>query len=256
MTRPLVLKFGGASVAEISSFSNVTQIITNHLQSAEKLLIVVSAMGDTTNNLIQKAHAVSRSPDRRELDMLVSVGERISISLLAMALHDQNIRAISFTGSQSGIITTNDHTNAEILEVRPHRIQQAFDQYNVVIVAGFQGVSIDKNITTLGRGGSDLSAVALAQAFNSKVIFYKDVDGIYSQDPKVNKNAHHLKSITYDEMLDIINHGSSVLSERAVQLAKTHDIPLEVRSFNSTKHFIQYKNTLISSKQQLTSLLT
>lgn len=244
MTTPLILKFGGASVAELQSFKNVAQIVTKHLKTSPKLLIVVSAMGDTTNQLISKAYSVSKSPCRRELDMLVSVGERISISLLAMALHDHNINAISFTGSQSGIITTSNHTDADIIDVKPERIKKAFINHDVVIVAGFQGVSEEKNITTLGRGGSDLSAVALANAFKSRVIFYKDVDGIYTQDPKVNPNADHQPRLPYEEVLHLVKNGSSILSERAITLAKKFSIPLEIRSFNPK---LYKKKTTIST---------
>lgn len=229
------MKFGGASVATTDSFARIADVIINRLQVISKIVVVVSAMGDTTNQLIALARQVHTDPPRREYDMLLSVGERISISLLAMALAAKNQEAISFTGSQSGIITSCTHADAVIEEVRPHRILSALNDGKVVIVAGFQGVSRKGEITTLGRGGSDTSAVALGVALEAGVEFYKDVDGIYSADPKCNPSALHLPLIGYKEALEIVKAGAKVLHPRSIMLAEKNSLPLHVRSFEQGK---------------------
>jgi aspartate kinase len=189
-------------------------------------------MGDTTDQLISLAKQVNPDPPRREYDMLVSVGERISISLLAMALAAKNLQATSFTGSQSGIITCDKHSNARIVDVRPHRLIPILDAGSVVIVAGFQGVSRKGEITTLGRGGSDTSAVALAVALGAaKVEFYKDVPGIFTEDPKVVPQAPFLPMLSYEEALAIIRQGAKVLQARSIELAHKNAVPLHVLSF-------------------------
>jgi aspartate kinase len=227
----LVMKFGGASVASPEHFSRIADIILTRLDTFSRIIVVVSAMGDTTDHLIELARLVNPDPPRREYDMLVSVGERISISLLAMALAKKNKEAVSFTGSQSGIITTDVHSDARILEVRPHRLVPCLDAGKVVIVAGFQGVSKKGEITTLGRGGSDTTAVALAAAFRCKIEFYKDVPGIFSDDPKINSQAFMYPRLSYSQALDIVKKGCGVLHPRCVELAFKNSLPLHILSF-------------------------
>ena len=228
----IVLKFGGASVARPEQFSEIAKIVA-HRKSCSRTIVVVSAMGDTTDQLLSLARQVHPQPPLREQDMLLTVGERVSISLLAMALELQGVRAISFTGSQSGIITSPEHSDARILEVRPHRIIRALNEGNVVIVAGFQGVSRDGEITTLGRGGSDTTAVALAVALGaSKVEFYKDVEGMYAKDPKIYPDAQFHSFFSFDEALEIVERGAKVLHSRCLGLAKKNGLPLHVLSFN------------------------
>ncbi|MBS0627731.1 MAG: aspartate kinase [Verrucomicrobia bacterium] len=236
------MKFGGASVSSSESFAQVADIIKSRCQEYSKIVVVVSAMKGATDQLLQLAKKVHDTPPRRELDMLVSVGERISISLLAMALSLKGVDAISFTGSQSGIITTCDHTEARIITVKPSRILRELEEGKVVIVAGFQGVSESGEITTLGRGGSDTSAVAMGVALGAaKVEFFKDVDGIYSADPKLDSQAIHYPFLQYDQALEIIRKGAKVLHSRAVELAKKNSLPLRVCSFFIGKN----SNTII-----------
>jgi aspartate kinase len=231
----LVMKFGGASVATPEQFSSIADIIIDRMQEYPQVVVVVSAMGKTTDQLVELAKQVNPDPPRREYDMLVSVGERISISLLAMALARKNCQATSFTGSQSGIITSDDHSEARILEVKPHRLLPCLAQGKVVIVAGFQGVSRKGEITTLGRGGSDTSAVALAAAFDAKVEFYKDVPGIFSADPKCCSEAFVYPELTYQAALDIVKRGAKVLHSRCIELAEKNGLTLHVRSFDDYK---------------------
>lgn len=227
------MKFGGAAVATPAHFVNIAKIIDRRSRDCARIVVVVSAMANSTDALIALAKEVHPSPPRRELDMLVSVGERVSISLLSMAIHAAGKNAISFTGSQSGIITTTDHTDARIADVRPWRLLQQLEEGKIVIVAGFQGVSRNGEITTLGRGGSDTTAVALGVALQaSKVEFYKDVDGIYSEDPKQMPEAHFFPYLTYDQALDLLKGGGRVLHPRCVMLAKKNNLPLHVISFH------------------------
>lgn len=230
MKRPvLVQKFGGAALEKPAHFGRVADII--EAKKDYHLVVVVSAMGKTTDYLLRLAREIHDDPPKRELDMLVSVGERISMSLLAMELKKRGIDAVSFTGSQSGIITSEDHHNAEILEVRPVRIVEALEKGRVVIVAGFQGVSRSKEITTLGRGGSDTSAVALGVALGAeKVEFYKDVDGVYSADPKTDPSATLFASISYSEALQVCG---KILHPRSILLASKNKLPLHVIPFNT-----------------------
>lgn len=230
--KTLVMKFGGASVATPDHFIHIANIILSRKNDYQNLVVVVSAMGDTTDELIALAKKVHPEPPRRELDMLISVGERISISLLAMALARKNQEAVSFTGSQSGIITSTEHAEAKIINVKPHRILNNLSKGKVVIVAGFQGVSTEGEITTLGRGGSDTTAVALGAALQAdSVEFYKDVQGIYDADPKKKNDARFFSNLTYDEALSIVESGSGVLHKRCLELAKRNQLPLIVRSF-------------------------
>lgn len=232
----LVMKFGGAAVATPTQFARIADIILQRRQEYSRIAVVVSAMGDTTNQLISLAKQVNQDPPRREYDMLVSVGERISISLLAMALAAKNHQAVSFTGSQSGIITCGNHSEARIVEVRPHRLLPVLASGSVVIVAGFQGVSRLGEITTLGRGGSDTSAVALALALGAtKVEFFKDVPGIFACDPKMDPSAQFFSQLSYIEALTIIQKGAKVLHSRSVDLASKNHMPLHVMSFEDFK---------------------
>ncbi|MFY7842718.1 MAG: aspartate kinase [Rhabdochlamydiaceae bacterium] len=227
------MKFGGASMATPEHINRVAQIIENKKKCYKKLIVVVSAMGKTTDDLINLALKVHPNPPKRELDMLISVGERISMSLLAMALMQLGIKAISFTGSQSGIITNENHSEAKIVCVKPQRIEKALEAEQVVIVAGFQGVSRKGEITTLGRGGSDTTAVALGVALAaSKVEFYKDVDGIYSSDPKMSHDSFLYSFLSYQDALEIIYKGAKILHARCVELAAKNDMILHVLSFN------------------------
>ncbi|KAB8028071.1 aspartate kinase [Fluviispira multicolorata] len=228
----IVLKFGGASVSSPESFSSIADIILQRKKEYEKVIVVVSAMGSTTDDLISLAQKVNPNPPRRELDMLISVGERISVSLLAMALSAKGSEAISFTGSQSGILTTDDHSDAKIVNVKPQRLLPHLENGKIVIVAGFQGMSISGEITTLGRGGSDTTAVALAIALNAELVeFFKDVYGIYDKDPKVDKDAKLLSSLSYKEAFQIMNNGAKVLHARCVRLAEKNSLSLKVLPF-------------------------
>lgn len=228
----VVMKFGGAAVAHASCFARIAELVVERSKVYKHIAVVVSAMGDTTNDLLKLAREVHPNPPRREQDMLVSVGERISVSLLAMALDLKGIEAISFTGSQSGIITSPEHTEARILEVRPWRLLKQLEAGKVVIVAGFQGVSREGEITTLGRGGSDTTAVALGIALGAdKVEFYKDVPGVFSEDPKKNPKAELFSNLSFNKALEITQKGAKVLHHRCVDLAAKNFLPLHVLSF-------------------------
>lgn len=229
--KPVILKFGGASVATPEHFLSVADLVIERAKTNPKLVVVVSAMGDATDQLLALARAVHPNPPRREQDMLVSVGERVSISLLAMALSLKGLDAISFTGSQSGIITNEDHTDAKIVDVRPERVKRALENQRVVIVAGFQGVSRRGEITTLGRGGSDTTAVALAIALESeRVEFYKDVGGVFERDPKVYSDARILSQLSYERALSLADRGAEVLHSRSIQLAWKNGVQMHVFS--------------------------
>lgn len=243
----IVMKFGGASLAKPQQFSQIASLILEKSKDYKRIAIVVSAMGNTTDQLIELAKQVHPNPPRREQDMLISAGERISTALLAMALELQGKEAISFTGSQSGIITNNDHSEAQIFDVRPHRLIPHLDAGKIVIVAGFQGVSSQGEITTLGRGGSDTSAVALGIALGAqRVEFYKDVPGIADLDPKSHPEAAFFSHMSYEEALSIINGGAKVLHARALLLAQKYGLPLHVLSFKSKVEgtFIRGEGTL------------
>lgn len=231
--KTLIMKFGGASVKSPESFSKIADIIIRRNQEFPRIVIVVSAMGDMTDELIGLAKKVNPQPPKREYDMLVSAGERISIALLAMALSYKNKEAVSFTGSQSGIITSSHHSEAKIIDVRPERLFTTLSQGKFVIVAGFQGVSREKEITTLGRGGSDTTAVALGVALNAeKIEFYKDVQGIFENDPKVEPNAFLHRFLTHEKALEIVERTKGqVLQPRSLKLAMANQTSLHVRSF-------------------------
>ena len=232
----IVQKFGGSSVADAESMKRVAARIVATKKAGNEVVVVVSAMGDTTDELIDLAKQITPIPTGRELDMLLTAGERISMSLLAMAITNLGHEARSFTGSQAGVITDSSHGRARIIDVTPGRIQEALKEGAIAIVAGFQGISQDtKDVTTLGRGGSDTTAVALAAALDADVCeIYTDVDGVFSADPRVVPAARKLKSVTYDEMLELAASGAKVLHLRCVEYARRYELPIHVRSSFST----------------------
>nr|WP_217921893.1 aspartate kinase [Miltoncostaea oceani] len=226
------MKFGGSSVADADKIITVAKRIAAAREAGDDVVAVVSARGKTTDGLVAMANEISDRPDPREMDMLLSTGERISCALMAMALHDLGHEAISFTGSQAGILTDGSHTKAKIMEIRAERLREALDGGAIVLVAGFQGVSTDgRNVTTLGRGGSDTTAVALAAALGADVCeIYTDVTGVFTADPRVEPGARKLPLVSHEEMLEMAATGSKVLALRSVEFARRHDVPLHVRS--------------------------
>jgi aspartate kinase len=228
----IVQKFGGSSVADAEGMKRVAARIVATKKAGNQVVVVVSAMGDTTDELIELANAVTPIPQGRELDMLLTAGERISMAVLAMAINNLGFEALSFTGSQAGVITDSVHGKARIIDVTPGRIREAINGGAIAIVAGFQGISQDtKDITTLGRGGSDTTAVALAAALEADVCeIYTDVDGVFSADPRVVPSARKLKTVTYEEMLELAAAGAKVLHLRCVEYARRFNLPIHVRS--------------------------
>ena len=228
----IVQKYGGSSVADAESMKRVAGRIVATKKAGHDVVVVVSAMGDTTDELIDLANQITPIPEGRELDMLLTAGERISMALLAMAIKNLGHEALSFTGSQAGVITTSAHGRARIIDVTPSRIREALNEGAIAIVAGFQGISQDtKDVTTLGRGGSDTTAVALAAALDADVCeIYTDVDGVFSADPRVVPSARKLKTVTYEEMLELAAAGAKVLHLRCVEYARRFDLPIHVRS--------------------------
>jgi aspartate kinase len=227
----IVMKFGGTSVADPEKVRRVARRLAAAKEDGARVVGVVSAMGHHTDELVSLAHQVSPRPKPRELDMLISVGERISCALVAMAISDLGCDAISLTGSQAGIVTDTVHGKAKIVEVRARRIHEALDQDEVVLVAGFQGVSTAYDITTLGRGGSDTTAVALAAALGADACeIYTDVDGVFTADPRIVPTARKLHAVTYEEMLEMAASGAKVLQLRSVEFARNHHVKLHVRS--------------------------
>ena len=225
------MKFGGSSVADAEKIKNVARRIADARETGDDVVAVVSARGKTTDGLVALAQEISDRPDPREMDMLLSTGERISCALMAMALQDLGHTARSFTGSQAGIVTDGSHTKAKILEIKGDRLRGALDEGRIVLVAGFQGVSTENNVTTLGRGGSDTTAVALAAALGARVCeIYSDVTGVFTADPRVEPDSVKLPAVTHEEMLEMAATGSKVLALRAVEFARRHDVPLHVRS--------------------------
>lgn len=226
------MKFGGAAVKSPENFSHIADLMIKRWKSYPRIAVVLSAMGGMTDHLISMAHQVNPAPPKREYDMLVSAGERISISLLAMALSAKGHKAVSFTGSQSGIITSNQHSEARIIDVRPFRLLPYLEAQEFVIVAGFQGVSLEREITTLGRGGSDTTAVALGVALGAeKVEFYKDVGGIFHQDPKIVPDTALYPTLSYAAALEVVQRTGQILHPRAIKLAESNAVPLHIRSF-------------------------
>ena len=228
----VVMKFGGTSVGDPEKLKKVAARLVATYEAGNRVVGVLSAMGHTTDELVELAHKISPNPDPREMDMLISVGERISCALAAMAIHDLGHEAISLTGSQAGIVTDTVHTKAKIVAIRGKRIHDALDKDKIVLVAGFQGVSSDSlDVTTLGRGGSDTTAVALAGAIGAEACeIYTDVDGVFTADPRVVKTARKLHAVSYDEMLEMAASGAKVLQLRSVEFARNHNVMVHVRS--------------------------
>lgn len=227
----IVKKFGGSSVADADKLRNVANRIVESYDKGDQVIVVVSAQGDTTDDLIEKAKEVNKRPSKREMDMLLSTGEQITISLLAMTLEGMGYPVVSLTGWQAGFVTNSDYSNARIKTINTERINAELDKNNIVIVAGFQGLNKYDDITTLGRGGSDTSAVALAAAFHADLCeIYTDVTGVYTADPRIVKNARKLDEISYDEILELASLGANVLHNRSVELAKKYNVNLEVLS--------------------------
>jgi aspartate kinase len=225
------MKFGGTSVADAERIKRAARTIVAQRESGKRVVAVLSARGKTTDELISLAEEVSPNPDRREMDMLLSTGERISCALCAMAINDLGHRAISLTGSQAGIVTDTSHTKARILDVRADRIRDALEEDRIVLVAGFQGVSTSLDVTTLGRGGSDTTAVALAAAMGAEVCeIYTDVSGVFSADPRIVSDAHRLPVVSFEEMLEMAASGAKVLQLRAVEYARNHGVRIHCRS--------------------------
>lgn len=242
----VVQKYGGTSVADATRIGNVARRIVATFEQGNSVCAVVSARGDTTDELLELAREITPDPPEREMDMLLSAGERISCALLAMAIHRLGREAVSFTGSQAGIVTDTVHTKARILDIHPLRVKEAMDAGRIVLVAGFQGVSTQKDVTTLGRGGSDTTAVALAHALDADVCeIYTDVDGVYTANPSQVAKARKISLISYDEMLEMAAAGAQVLAVRAVEYARKYDIPIHVRS-----SFTDYDGTWVREEDE------
>ena len=227
----VVMKFGGTSVADVERIKAVARRLAAARGAGNRVVAVLSAMGDTTDELVRLAYEISPAPVPRELDMLISVGERVSCALAAMAIHDLGHEAISLTGSQAGIVTDTVHGKAKIVDVRARRIHEALDADRIVLVAGFQGVSTDYDVTTLGRGGSNLTAVALAAALGADACeMYTDVEGVFTADPRIVPEARKLHAVSYEEMLELAAGGAKILQLRSVEFARSHGVKLHVRS--------------------------
>ncbi len=227
----MVLKFGGSSVANAQRIQNVARRVAAYKKKGHSLVVVVSALGDTTDDLLELAGQITSDPSRRELDMLLSTGEQISISLLAMALHELGCDAVSFTGAQAGFRTDSSHTLARIVDIDAGRVREALRKKKIAIVAGFQGMDSNQEITTLGRGGSDLTAVALAKALDADACeIYTDVEGIYTADPRRVSSAVKIHKISYEEMLELASSGAQVMQSRSIEVAGKFNIPIHVRS--------------------------
>ena len=249
MSDVIVLKFGGTSVKSIVRIQHVAEIIAK--QTSKKCVVVVSAMGDTTDYLYKLAKQCSIYPDKRELDLLLSTGEQISISLLTLALQSLGVKSKSFTGPQIGIVTDTAHSSARIKDINGERIRKELNEYDVVVVAGFQGLSSDGEVTTLGRGGSDTTAVALAAACGASTCdIYTDVDGVYTADPNAITDAQLLAAISYDEVLEMARNGAQVIHPRAVELAQNYGITVRVRNTFKPEH----EGTTINGGQQMESI--
>lgn len=245
----IVKKFGGTSLATVDLIKNLAKKVAKDVKDGHRVVVVVSAMGKTTNELISMARSLTSNPDQREMDMLLTAGERISMSLFSMALNSMNVKSYSFTGSQVGIITTSSHTNAKIITVKGERLLEALSNNIVPIVAGFQGISSTKEITTLGRGGSDTTAIALAAFLKADICeIYTDVDGVFRTDPRIIPNSKILKKISYDEMLLMAHSGSKVLHPRSVEIAKKYKIPVVVKS-----SFNEGEGTMVTNMENIES---
>ena len=231
----IVQKYGGSSVKDTDRIKNVANRVAEYRRQGDQVVVVVSAMGGVTDNLIRLASEINQLPSEREMDMLLATGEQTTIALLAMALHSLDLEAVSLTGAQAGIMTDGVHTKAKIKNISPQQVHAMLDEGNVVIVAGFQGMTPDGRITTLGRGGSDLTAIALASALEADLCqIYTDVDGVYTTDPRVVASARKLEEISYDEMLELASLGAKVMQSRSVEFAKKFNVKFEVRSSLNT----------------------
>ena len=227
----IVQKYGGTSVANPERIKGVAKRVASYRKKGYDVVVVVSALGGTTDDLVDLAGQISARPSEREMDMLLATGEQVSVALLAMALHELKREAISFTGAQVGIVTDSSHTKAKILDISTSRIKQELKKGKVVIVAGFQGINLDQEITTLGRGGSDMTAVALAKVLKAKMCeIYTDVKGVYTADPRIVKNARKLSSISSEEMLEMASLGAQVMQARSMEVASKFNVPIHVRS--------------------------
>ncbi len=247
----IVQKFGGTSVKDAERVRNVASIVTEAYKKGNDVVVVVSAQGDTTDDLIEKAAEITAKPTQREMDMLLASGEQISASLLAMCIQDMGYPAISLTGWQAGFLTTSAHTSARIRRIDPDRIHRELDQKKIVVVCGFQGISRYEDITTLGRGGSDTSAVAIAAALSADLCqIYTDVEGVFTADPRKVPNAIKLKEISYDEMLELATLGAQVLNNRSVEMAKKYNIELEVLS-----SYTGVPGTIVKEKVKMEKML-
>ncbi|MBU0605647.1 MAG: aspartate kinase [Candidatus Omnitrophica bacterium] len=240
----IVQKYGGSSVADVVKIQSVAKRVMKARADGYDVVVVVSALGDTTDDLISLALQITDSPADRELDMLISTGEQVSCALLAMAIHELGGDAISFTGAQVGIMTDNSFTKARIIDINARRIEEALRKRKIVIVAGFQGVDLNNNITTLGRGGSNLTAVALAKVLNAEICeMNTDVEGVFTADPRIVKDARKINRISYEEMFELASLGAQVLQPRSIEFAMKFSIPIHVRSSYSNK-----KGTIISKE--------
>ena len=240
----IVQKYGGSSLANTDRIKNAADRIAQYKKRGHKVVAVVSALGDATDELLELAGRISDKPSEREIDMLISTGEQVSVALLAMAVHKLGIDAISFTGPQVGIVTDRSHTKAKILNISADRIRSELKKGRVVIVTGFQGMNADQEITTLGRGGSDLTAVAIAKTLAADMCeIYTDVEGVYTADPKVVKDAKKLSVISYEEMLELASLGAQVMQARSMEVAKKYSVPLHIRS-----SFTDKEGTVISKE--------
>ena len=236
MGRLIVQKYGGSSVANPERIKNVAKRVAGYRKKGDDLVVVVSALGDTTDELIELASKITDNPPEREMDMLLSTGEQISVALLAMAIQQLGYEAISLTGPQVGIITDTAHTKARIVKIEQEKIRRELKKGNIVIVAGFQGMTPENDITTLGRGGSDLTAVALAKTLSAdECEIYTDVEGVFTTDPRIEPKARKIEAITYDEMLEMASLGAQVMQSRSIEVAKKFDVPIQVRSSFSDK---------------------
>jgi len=240
----IVQKYGGTSVADIARIENVAKKIVETKRAGYDVVVIVSALGHTTDKLIDMALKITMNPPDRELDMLISTGEQVSSALLAMAIHKLGVEAISFTGAQVGIITDNSFTKARIIDINAKRIGEELGKGKIVIVAGFQGVNINQDITTLGRGGSNLTAVALAKVINADMCeMYTDVEGVFTADPRLVKNARKINKLSYEEMFELASLGAQILQPRSIELAMKFGVPIHVRS-----SFSKNRGTIISKE--------
>ena len=251
----IVQKFGGSSVANAERLKNVAEIVTDTYKKGNDVVVVVSAQGDTTDDFIDKAREINQKPSKREMDVLLSAGEIISMSLLAMAIENIGFPVVSLTGWQAGIETDSNYSSAKIKKVDTERLSRELDRHNIVIVAGFQGINKYEDVTTLGRGGSDTTAVAIAAALKADACqIYTDVDGVYTADPRKVDGAVMLKEISYDEMLELASCGAQVLHNRSVEMAKKYDVTLEVLSSFSRRPGTQVKGGNLVEKMLVSSV--